>query len=155
MPATESQAHEQVRIDRHYPVSIEKVWQAWTAPQALSRWFGASSEGSTTTAEVDLRAGGRYRITTTLADGKTNDVSGEYQVVEVRQRLVFTWAWRSTPDRISRVSIHFVAREDGSTDLHFVHDRFFDDQARQNHERGWQTLFVHLDACIHHPPESH
>ena len=143
----QQQAPAEVRIDRHYPFAAEKVWRAWTEPQALSRWFGTARPGAVTEAEVDLRVGGRYRIVSKLPDGETHDVSGVYQEVVPHSRLVFTWAWRSTPDRVSRVSIDFVAR-DGGTALRFVHDRFFDDHARINHERGWQPVFDQLDAYL-------
>lgn len=147
MQATKQQAPAQVRIERHYPFGAEKVWRAWTEPQALSAWFGAGPPGTVTTAEIDPRVGGRYRIVSLKPDGDTNDVSGEYLEVVPKRRLVFTWAWRSTPERVSRVSIDFVER-DGGTALHFVHDRFFDDAARANHERGWQHGFAQLDALL-------
>lgn len=137
----------QVRLDRHYPRPVEKVWAAWTDPQALSCWFGLGRPGAVTQAEVDLRVGGRYRIVTRLPDGATNDVSGQYQEVVPHSRLVFTWAWASTPERISRVSIDFAATDAG-TELRFVHDRFFDEQARANHERGWSSIFGHLDDFL-------
>ena len=137
----------ELRIDRHYPFAPEKVWRAWTEPQALSRWFGTSQPGAVSEAEVDLRVGGRYRIVTRLPDGETHDVSGEYQEVLAHRRLVFTWAFRSTPERVSRVSIDFIAR-DGGTALRFVHDRFFDTQARINHERGWLLAFETLDTHL-------
>ena len=38
--------------------------------------------------------------------------------------------------------------QDGGTTLCFVHDRFFDEQARINHERGWQALFERFDALL-------
>ncbi|MDR7268695.1 uncharacterized protein YndB with AHSA1/START domain [Pelomonas saccharophila] len=103
--------------------------------------------GVSTEAEIDLRVGGRYRIVSQLPDGERHDVSGEYLEVLPQRRLVFSWAWRSTPERVSRISIDFIAR-DGGTALLFVHDRFFDDQARANHERGWQPAFAQLDAFL-------
>ena len=140
----------QVRIERHYPAAPHEVWRAWTQPQALSRWFGTDRPGAVTEAEIDLRVGGRYRIVNRLAGGETHDVSGEYLEVVPPSRLVFTWAWRSTPERVSRVSIDLV-EQGGGTMLRFVHDRFFDDQARINHERGWQQLFTQLDAFVLQP----
>ena len=142
-----------VRIERHYPNPVAQVWRAWTDPQALSRWFGMDKPGAATHAEIDLRPGGRYRIVTTLPDGSSNDVSGSYIAVEPLQRLVFTWAWRSTPERVSRVTIDFSSTGDGTT-LCFVHDRFFDEQALRNHARGWPAIFALLDAELQHPGEA-
>ena len=33
-------------------------------------------------------------------------------------------------------------------ELTFVHDRFFDPQARDNHERGWNLFFTKLDQLL-------
>ena len=63
------------------------------------------------------------------------------------RRLVFSWAWQSTPERVSRVSLE-LRPVDGGTELVFVHDRFFDQAARDNHERGWGGTFEKLDRFL-------
>jgi uncharacterized protein YndB with AHSA1/START domain len=49
---------------------------------------------------------------------------------------VFTWAWISTPERISQVSLSFEPSGSG-TQLTLLHEQFFDMAARDGHERGW------------------
>jgi uncharacterized protein YndB with AHSA1/START domain len=137
----------QLRISRRYPVAPEKVWRAWTDPQALSAWFGPGDPGSVTLAELDVRAGGHYRIRFRTPDGEEHQVSGTYEAVEPGRRLVFSWAWQSTPERVSRVSIRIEPVPEG-TELEFLHERFFDVAARDNHLRGWTATFEKLDAWI-------
>ena len=146
----QTEAPAQVSICRRYRVSPEKVWRAWTEPQALSQWFGHPGQPrSATVAEIDLRVGGQYRITFAGQTSEMNQVSGVYQEVEPHRRLVFTWAWQSTPERVSRVSIELMPLDQGrGTELNFVHDRFFDAQACINHQRGWQPAFETLDALL-------
>jgi uncharacterized protein YndB with AHSA1/START domain len=134
-------------IVRTYPVAPEKVWRAWTDPQALARWFGPGEANSVTRADIDLRVGGRYHIVFHTPDCEDHDVSGVYQEVVLHRRLVFSWAWKSTPERVSRVSLDLRA-VDGGTELSFLHDRFFDREARNNHERGWGGSFAKLDAFL-------
>jgi uncharacterized protein YndB with AHSA1/START domain len=136
-----------LRIQRSYPVAPEKVWRAWTEAQALSQWFGPGQRPGPVTAEIDLRVGGAYRIAFSTDDGQTHEVSGVYQEVQPCRRLVFTWAWKSTPERVSRVSIDLEPSAEG-TALSFVHDRFHDEQARVNHERGWQRAFDKLAGFL-------
>lgn len=140
-------------ITRHYPAAPEKVWQAWTDPQALSRWFGPGEPDSVTRADLDVRAGGRYRIAFRTRDGEEHEVSGEYQEVETNRRLSFTWAWKSTPERVSLVTIELRPTAQG-TELDFRHDRFFDKQARDNHERGWTGTFAKLESFLASPEHS-
>lgn len=134
-------------ITRHYRAAPEKVWRAWTDPQALSRWFGPGEPDSVTRAELDVRIGGRYHIAFRTQDGEEHAVSGVYQEVVRHRKLAFTWAWQTTPDRVSLVTIELEPDGEGC-ELRFRHDRFFDQAARDNHERGWTATFGKLDRFV-------
>jgi len=134
-------------IERHYDAPPERVWQAWTDPQALSRWFGPGEENSVTQADVDVRPGGRYTIAFRTPDGEEHRVSGTYEEVAKPRKLSFSWAWQSTPDRVSFVTVSFEP-EGGGTRMSFRHERFFDRAARDNHERGWTATFAKLDRLM-------
>jgi uncharacterized protein YndB with AHSA1/START domain len=146
MEAKQQEQPAAVSIRRSYHVAPDKVWRAWTEPQALSQWFGPGATPSRAQAEIDLRVGGRFRIAFPMPEGE-HEASGEYLEVLPNRRLVFTWAWKGTPERVSRVTIDLSPVADG-TELSFVHDRFFDDKARANHERGWQPFFGNLGAFL-------
>ena len=155
MQSTQQQDTGQVRIVRTYRVAPEKIWRAWTEPQALSQWFAPGKNLDSTEAEIDLRVGGRYRIAFQAPNGETHEASGVYEVVEPNKRLVFSWGWKGTPERISRISIELKSVSQGTeqgTELNFVHDRFFDTAARDNHERGWQSFFVNLGDFLQAEP---
>ena len=144
----QQQQQAQVRLSRTYPVAAEKVWRAWTDPQALTQWFGpARGKADVKAAEIDLREGGHFRFNFNLPDGDNNEASGVYQQVQPHQNLVFSWAWRSTPERVSRISITLTPVA-GGTELLFVHDRFFDLQARDNHAKGWPMFLDSLDHFL-------
>lgn len=139
-----------LRLVRRYPVAPDKVWRAWTDPQALSAWFGPGEPNSVSLAEMDVRVGGRYRIRFHTPDGEEHEVGGRYEAVEPFRELVFSWAWRSTPERVSLVSI-LIEPVLGGTELDFRHERFFDEQARENHAHGWSLAFEKLDAWVRRP----
>jgi uncharacterized protein YndB with AHSA1/START domain len=87
-------------------------------------------------AEMDVRVGGRFRVILHAPDGEKHDVSGVYREVVPGERLVFTWAWHSTPERESLVTV--ALRRDGdATVLTLTHEQFFDEAARDNHRSGW------------------
>ena len=150
MDETRAGARPELRITRRYPVAPEKVWRAWTDPQALSAWFGTGEPNSVAFAELDVRPGGRYRIRFHTPDGEEHEVVGRYEEVAPHERLVFSWAWRSTPERVSLVTIT-LRPEAGGTELDFRHARFFDEQARENHARGWDLAFGKLEAWLRRP----
>lgn len=48
----------QVRLERHYPASIEDVWELWTTKEGIESWWGP--DGFVVSVhELDLRVGGR------------------------------------------------------------------------------------------------
>jgi uncharacterized protein YndB with AHSA1/START domain len=147
MATSTTQDRPGLRLTRRYPVAPEKVWRAWTEPQALSAWFGPGESRSVTHAEVDVRPGGAYTIGFRTQDGQHHQVSGVYQEVVVNSKLSFTWAWQSTPERVSLVTIELRPTPEGC-ELDFRHDRFFDAAARDNHERGWTATLKKLDAFL-------
>jgi uncharacterized protein YndB with AHSA1/START domain len=137
----------ELRLARRYPVAPEKVWRAWTDPQALSAWFGPGEPDSVTLAELDVRPGGRYRVRFHTPDGEEHEVAGSYEVVEPHAKLVFNWAWRSTPDRVSLVTV-LLRPVAGGTEMDFRHERFFDQKAREGHAHGWGLALEKLDAWV-------
>jgi uncharacterized protein YndB with AHSA1/START domain len=66
------------------------VFDAWTKPELLMRWFGGPREWKLTTCEIDLRVGGKYRFVTTRTDGKAMGWGGVYREIVAPARLVFT-----------------------------------------------------------------
>ena len=77
--AQEQVRRAELRITRRYPASPEKVWRAWTEPQALSAWFGPGDTNSVVIAELDVRPGGKYRIRFRTPDGEEHEVGGVYE----------------------------------------------------------------------------
>jgi uncharacterized protein YndB with AHSA1/START domain len=135
-------------LERFYPVAPEKVWHAWTDPQALKRWFGPGGFQPVATAELDVRAGGRYRIEFGGPQGNEHEVTGVYREVERPRRLVFTWTWpRTTPERESLVTITLRAVA-GGTELVFRHEQLFDEKVRDGHRQGWSETFEKLEQVL-------
>ena len=134
-------------LTRNYPVAPEKLWRAWTTPEAMRRWFAPSDEFSVPVVEADVRVGGRYRIVMKAPDGEQHDVSGVYREVVPNRKLVFTWAWRSTPERESLVTVLLRAAGSG-TELTLTHEQFFDEEARDKHQHGWIGCLGRLDKLF-------
>ena len=134
-------------LKRRLNAAPEKVYAAWADPQKLVQWFGPGSvEEGSVKADTDLRVGGRYRISF-RAKGNYNEVGGVYREVVPNQRLVFSWAWHSTPERESLVTISIKPEGSGSLVV-FNHAQFVDAAARDNHERGWTEFLGKLESYL-------
>jgi len=98
-------------------------------------------------AETDVRVGGRYRFVMQSPDGEQHDVSGVYREVEANRRLVYTWAWKSTPERESLVTVELRAAGTG-TELTLRHEQFADAEARDKHQQGWNGCIARLEKFV-------
>lgn len=135
-------------LTRSYPVAPEQVWRALTDAEAVKRWWGPGGNEPVSLAQLDVRAGGRFRIVFGGPEGKAHECAGVYKEVVPNRKLVFTWTWpNSTPERESLVTIEFKAAGRG-TELVFLHEQLFDETVRDNHERGWSESFAKLDHYL-------
>lgn len=133
-------------INRRIHAPCEKVYAAWTDPEKIVRWFGpARVKAGSVSADIDLRVGGRYRISFEAEDGEYFQVDGVYREVVPNARIAFSWAWYSTPERQSQVTVSLRPDGDGTL-LTLRHEQFFDEAARDGHARGWADLLDKLEA---------
>ena len=132
-------------ITRRLRASPQKVYAAWTHAENLIQWFAAQAKPGSVKADLDVRVGGRYRISFTNQDNdEYHEVGGLYREVVPDARLQFTWAWHSTPERESLVTVEFKPDADGTLMI-FQQEQFADQAARDNHERGWNKFFDVLE----------
>ncbi len=133
-------------MKRRLKAAPAEIWRAWTDPRLLTRWFGPENV-ETIEAELDPRVGGVYRIVMLENTGERHQVSGSYQEVVENERLVFSWSWVTTPERVSRVSV--TLKPDGDeTILTLLHEKLFDAQAVKGHIHGWTGSLVKLDELF-------
>jgi uncharacterized protein YndB with AHSA1/START domain len=133
-------------ITRKLPAPPDRCFRAWTDPEALRHWFGPD-KFEVLLAEAEPRIGGRYRVVMRSPGGEEHDVSGEFREVVANRKLVFTWAWRSTPERQSLVTIEFVP-EGAATAMTLTHEQFADEAARDRHRHGWTSSLGKLAAFV-------
>lgn len=148
MEATRLDQKPFLTLTRRFPVAPEKVWRAWTDPEAVKKWWGPGPDEPVSRAELDVRVGGRFRIVFGGADGRAHECAGTYKEVVPNRRLVFTWCWpNTTPERVSVVTITFQAAKEGTV-LEFNHAQLFDEKVRDDHKRGWSGTLDKLAAFL-------
>lgn len=136
-------------VRRTIRASAERVFEAWTEPELLRRWWGPRPV-TCSDASVDLRVGGAYRIGNRLPDGSVLFISGVFEVVERPVRLTYTWLveGKDAPDaQPSRVTVRFEAHGE-STEVIVVHERIDTEATRADHEHGWNGCLEGLVALF-------
>jgi uncharacterized protein YndB with AHSA1/START domain len=132
-------------IKRRINAAPARVFAAFTDSQTITRWFGPPGVQKVE-AESDVRVGGRWTIIGHMSND-THEVSGVYREIVPNEKLVYTWAWKSMPERESLVTLLF--KPDGAgTLLTLTHEQFFDDDARDRHNQGWSGALDKLERLF-------
>ncbi|TGL62053.1 SRPBCC family protein [Leptospira sarikeiensis] len=76
-------------LERIVDVPRELVWQAWTTPAHILKWF-TPAPWKTIDCEIDLRPGGIFRTTMLSPEGQEFPNSGSFLEIVENERLVFT-----------------------------------------------------------------
>lgn len=132
-------------IKRRFNAAPAKVFAAWSDPEKMTHWMGPAGVQKLV-AKTDLRVGGKYHIQMIMA-GDEHNVSGVYREIVPNEKLVFTWAWKSTPERESLVTVTFKD-DNGGTIMTLLHEQFFDADARDRHNAGWTGTMDKLEKYL-------
>lgn len=120
--------------------SRERVFAVWTEPELLVRWWGPGAE-----AEVDLRVGGRFRLSMQFDWGAMVAV-GEYREIVPPERLVFTFSWEGDPTGEETLVTVLLQEVEEGTELTLTHEGFTDAAVAENHRAGWLDCIERLAA---------
>ena len=122
---------------------VESVYAAWTDPEVLRRWL-APGNAVVVRAVTDAVVGGTFLVEMRGADGRRWLTRGVYREVVPYRRLVHTWRWEGSEVE-SLVTVELEPESAGTTRLTLTHSRFAQDEARDEHERGWIGCLAKLE----------
>jgi uncharacterized protein YndB with AHSA1/START domain len=136
-----------VRIERSFAASAEDVFDAWTDPEVMRRWFHVGADWDTPVAEVDVEVGGKVRIVMRRPDGTEHEARGEYTLIERPHRLSMNWTFLEDPLNEQVIDLSFD-EADGSTRVLMVNRGISTDERRGSQDRGWRGCFEQLEALL-------
>jgi uncharacterized protein YndB with AHSA1/START domain len=87
----------QILIIREFAAPKHLVYKAWTTPELIKRWW-SGHRGKVTSAEVDLRVGGRWRYVMVANEGFEVGFHGEYREIVPNERIVSTEVFEGMPE---------------------------------------------------------
>src|SRR5215813_1613383 len=103
-------------ITRTFHAPADIVFDAWTQPDLVRRWWAPVSRGVTLAqCDADVRAGGNYRYVLVRGATERYAFSGRYLEIARPTRLVYTQSFEPMPGEVV-VTVSFQEK-DGSTTL--------------------------------------
>jgi uncharacterized protein YndB with AHSA1/START domain len=147
----ERTSEKEIVITRSFRAPAHIVFDAWTKPELVRRWWAPASRGVTLVqCDADLRPGGTYRYV--LARGKAERFVffGKYLEIVRPTRLVYTQSFEPVPGE-AVVTVSFEER-DGSTML-VSHELYpskdaLDGALASGMEDGMRETFEQLDELV-------
>jgi uncharacterized protein YndB with AHSA1/START domain len=141
-----------LRLTRRFDAPRAVVFEAWTSPEHLRAWWGPG-EFRTTVAEVDLRAGGAYRLVIEAEGAPRMELAGVFHEVSAPERLVYSWKWLSGwPDPSDMlVTVEFFERGEG-TELVLTQRGFAAEGGSGPYSAGWESGLDKLAAHVSRLP---
>lgn len=138
---------EALLVQRRLPVPPEKIFEAFTDPKRLSRWFAPQDDMTTVVHELDARVGGRYRLDMVGPGGApVFSLSGVYQTLERPNLLIFTWRWKDSPEEtLVRIELRPAK---GGCELFLTHERFLSEASKVEHGKGWDGCLARLPKAV-------
>ncbi|HEY6891758.1 MAG TPA: SRPBCC domain-containing protein [Solirubrobacter sp.] len=129
----------ELSITRVYDATPQQLWDAWTQPEQLARWWGKRGwNARPETIELDVRPGGTFRVTTVNdEDGSEMTNEGTYDEVDEPHRLTF-----------GETVVTFTARDDGRTEMHFHTTTEAQDELFQRMRGGLESAFGRLEEAL-------
>lgn len=112
---------------------VETVWKYWTEPEHIKKWNNASEDWHTTTAENELRAGGKFLSRMEAKDGSFGfDFYGIYDEVKLYESIAYTLG----DGRMVRITF---AGEEQKTEVTEIFEAESTNSIEMQ-EAGWQAI---------------
>lgn len=135
-----------IKVERRFAASPEKVFDAWLDPAKARRFFFATPDGEMVVCEIDPRPGGKFNFTDRRPEHGEVAHLGELEVLERPSLIVFTFAVPAYEPTVTRVRIEIQPDGSGSR-LVLTHEDVLPEYEEQT-TWGWGMILGNLEAAL-------
>jgi uncharacterized protein YndB with AHSA1/START domain len=139
----------EVRIERIFNASRDRVWQAFTDPKLVAEWWGRGNK--LVIERMEVERGGHWRYVEHAPDG-VQGFEGRYREVTPQERIVQTFEWDGMPGHVVVETATFEDLGDGRTRVintslfHTTAER--DGMLSSGMEQGLTQSYAALDGLL-------
>jgi len=162
IPNQQSTKARDLVITRTFAAPRARVWQAWTDPEQVTRWWGPQYF-TAPAATIDLRVGGKYHFCMRSPEGQDFWSTGVYQEITPMDRIVYTDSFSDADGSIispqaygmgddfpmeTVVTLLFAGAPGGGTTLTLRNAGVPEGPMREMSELGWGTSLDKLGDTL-------
>lgn len=137
-----SPEHPTLVLRRTFAASRERVFRAWTTPEALQHWLRPGGM-AITVRSLDARVGGSFCFE--LENG--HSIIGTYLQIVPPEKLAFTWSNEAAQPWETTVTLDFLDRGK-VTEVVLTHEGLSTPERRALAAGGWPSMFDRLDSLL-------
>ena len=137
----------QILITREFDAPKHLVYEAWTTPELVERWW-SGQRGEVTSVEIDLRVGGGWRYVMVANGGFEVAFHGEYREIVPNERIVSTEVYEAMPEGEAVDTVTFAEANGRTTVTNLVQHTSQDDRdahVNSGMEAGMQEAMDQLE----------
>ncbi|MGD9845212.1 MAG: SRPBCC family protein [Variibacter sp.] len=140
---------QEVMLTRVFDAPRQMVFDAFTKPELLKRWFGPRG-WSLSQCEVDLKVGGKWRFVLRSPEGQEMGMSGVWRELQPYDRMVHTESFDDFPGESQVTTV--LTEKDGKTTLQatvlYASKKVRDAVIASGMEHGAAESYDKLDAMF-------
>ncbi|WP_280436430.1 SRPBCC family protein [Nocardia carnea] len=142
-------ADREIRVERVFNASRERVWAAYSRIEQLAQWWGRGNQLDIE--RWEFRAGGHWRFVE-RADGESHGFEGRFREIVPQERIVQSFEWDGMPAHITIDAATFEDLGDGRTrvvtvsQFHTPEER--DGMLQSGMAEGLNASYRALDALL-------
>lgn len=141
----------ELKISRVVGAPREKVWKAWTDPEAMKQWF-APKPFQLVVNSMDFRVGGRYQMAMRGPNGEDFPFSGTYREIAPPSRLVWIGEFTEGPADQMTTVVEFLDAGSGKTEVKAVQTFHVMTEtikhATKGAQQGWTMTLAQLAEFV-------
>ena len=142
----------EIRTERVFNAPRQRVWQAFTEPKLVARWWGRGNK--LVIERMEVERGGHWRFVEHAPDG-THGFEGRFREVVPPERLSQTFEWDGMPGYVAVTTSAFEDLGNGRTKVtsttlfHTTEER--NGMLRSGMEDGLNESYAALDRLLSGP----
>ena len=146
---TTTPSDREIRIERIFKASRERVWKAMTTPELLAQWWGRGNK--IVIERYEFARGGHWRFVEHSQQG-TDGFEGRFREISPIDRIVQTFEWDGMPGHVMIETMTLDDLGDGRTRLvslslfHTTEER--DGMLHSGMEGGANESYAALDRVL-------
>ncbi len=138
-----------ITIKRTFDAPIALVWEAWSDPQHIAKWWNPRGEGTTIVAHSFV-VGGKWKYSMLMPNGQEFIAEGTYTEITHLEKIASTANFKPMTEG---VIIESMFKKNGTkTDFTFnvIHptEAYKIQQEKMGIMNGWGSVFTRLDEFL-------